>query len=538
MLITHYAQCRRLQDADSKSANTAAIAFNVKGSDLLFLDHPAAAPLGEDDLSMWNAVRVPRGSNPFGRVIVLVPLADDGFSLNTLRTNPAADVAGYSETRPFALGIEELWPYLDLLFDDRSTNAVNLLAEIRVYFEQTSANAGLTFTLANVLNLFTTDLLKPIAQRPSTIWDAYQLNTTRSVYQRLKAIGATLGGLIDATGSSFGLDIVENLKPFDLVVLDLERTMAVPPDPELADKMLKIVTKHVLQRVAESMTQGAGAVEHVIVFGDELNRLAPAQGDKGVGEYLAHLARTTRDRGIVLFGAGQFRSGINKDILKAAAVHFSMQTPEYELDDAIYKPLTAEFKGRLTALQPGETMLQFPSLRKPVFARFPRPFVMTGSEGVQEFPQAAPAPLPQAVTARLVRLDPTRPVQASEVEQLLEQVTDTFMQRPFGEEAGMKKDLQILLRNVEMDFRAGSGGGKSAWEIFRTAVQKQYGEAAGANARNQSAGPAPAAYGSTWDDDPPRTTARDEGSRRVSDAIRLVHLADLHLNFLALPVSS
>ncbi len=56
-----------------------------------------------------------------------------------------------------------------------------------------------------------------------------------------------------------------------------------------------------------------------------------------------------------------------------------MQTPDYELDDRIYASLAPEIKARLTRLKPGETLLQYPSLRTAVFARFPRPFVFTGA---------------------------------------------------------------------------------------------------------------------------------------------------------------
>src|SRR5262249_52047442 len=153
---------------------------------------------------------------------------------------------------------------------------------------------------------------------------------------------------------------------YDMVVIDIERIMANPRDPEVAENAIKVITAYVLSRLTDFMTKGERSVDNVIVFADELNRLAPRSGNEGIGEYLAQIARTTRDRGILLFGAGQFRSGINQDILKAAWFHYSMQTPDYDLDDRIYASLAPEIKAPLPRLKPGETLLQYPSLRTAV----------------------------------------------------------------------------------------------------------------------------------------------------------------------------
>lgn len=450
----------------------AALAFNIKGADLLFLDHLDQASLTHDDRAMWKAAGVDPTVRPFGRVRIYVPLADDGVNRHSLRTNSAADVPHYSETRHFALGVSDLWPHLDLLFDNRSTAAANLLAEVRHYFERSGQRERSQFTLAEVLRFFESDLRKPRKERAHTPWEQHNLNTIDAVYQRLHALGATLGGLIDHTGTGVGFDELTAVEPYDLVIIDLERIMADPPDPELADKATKIVVRYVLQRLTEAVTRGQCSVDHVIVFADELNRLAPERGDTGVGEYLAHLARTTRDRGVVLFGAGQFRSGINEDILKAASVHYSMQTPEYELRDPLYSSLSAEVKARLTQLRPGEAMLQFPSFRTPVFARFPRPFVYTGTRGQQAFPPSAPRPLGECIAERLKAVDPSRPPDASEVMHLVNE----FVAGPGGtatpaQRAQVERDLVEILRQIEMHFAAAAGHvqppADSPWERFR-----------------------------------------------------------------------
>lgn len=439
----------------------ATLAFNVKGADLLFLDHADHSELKDVDRAMWTAAGVDINRRQFGRVIVYVPLADDGVNRNTLRTNASADQPGYSDTREFALGIQDLWPYLDYLFDKRSTNEVNLLAVVAQYFENTNGERG--FTLADVLNLFQQQINQPSASRLGD-WHDFSLSTIKAVYQRLRSLPATLGGLIDVTGRGFGLEDLSRLQPFDMVVIDLERILANPRDPEVADTAIKIITAYILHRLVETMTQGKLQVDHVIVFADELNRLAPRGGNGGIGEFLAQIARTTRDRGVVLFGAGQFRSGINEDILKAAAVHFSMQTPDYELDDRIYSTLSPEFKARLSQLKQGETLIQYPSLRSAVFARFPRPFVMTGATWRESLPPFAPRPFADCIAERLRRLDPQRPPSLVEVQHLLSSV-DSDQKR---------KDVVAILRDVEMAFQTDIKRQESPWEQFSAAVRKKY----------------------------------------------------------------
>ncbi len=458
----------------------ATVAINVKGADLLFLDHTDPSELEERDNKMWKAASVDVGKRPFGRVLVYVPLQEDGFNRNSLRTNPAADIPGYSETREFTLGIQDLWPYLDLFFDKRSTGMISLLAEIDEYFRETCDQEG--FTLVDVLHLFKTQIKLPKANREER-WKEYNASTIQAVGQRFSSLPATLSGLIDVTGKGFGLDRLADLQPYDMVVVDIERIMANPRDPEVAESAIKIITAYILKQLTEAMTKGTCGVEHVIVFADELNRLAPRDGNGGIGEYLAQLARTTRDRGIVLFGAGQFRSGINEDILKAASVHYSMQTPEHELGDRMYTPLSQEFKARLTQLRPGETLLQYPSLRTAVFARFPRPFVLSGATKWREnFPPLLSRPLAECVTERLRRLAPQNPLQHDEVRQLLDGLLLTVDAQ--GKKM-VERGVIELLRGIEIEHaRSKKPVSISPWQQFSQLALEKFGKKSPAHTKS------------------------------------------------------
>ncbi len=466
LVISLYAQLRNMGEGEPdrgvRVPGVATLAINVKGADLLFLDHLASGELGKIDCNMWHAAGVDIEKRPFGHVIVYTPLKEDGFNRYSLRSNPEADIPGYSETREFVLGIQDVWPYLGMFFDKTSTGAAALIAEVELQLKETHKDG---FTLVDVLNLFESDINKPKNERKNTPWEDFHLSTIQAVAQRFRSLPATLKGLIDVTGKGVGLSKLSELKPYDMVVIDIERIMANPSDPQITESAIKIITAYVLQQLTEAMTQRTCNVDHVIVFADELNRLAPRDGNGGIGEYLAQLARTTRDRGIVLFGAGQFRSGINEDILKAASVHYSMRTPEHELSDRIYAPLSTEFKAQLTQLEPGQTLLQYPALRTAVFARFPRPFVMSGARAWQElFPPIEDRPLADCIFERLSWLDSQHPPLQNEVHRL---VDEFFLEGGAENKKNIQTDLVNRLRDIEISYAGSvSKHTRSPWDEF------------------------------------------------------------------------
>jgi hypothetical protein len=76
------------QHLPEPKGSVAAVCFNVKGPDLLFLDQPGE--LDENDRHMYGLLEVP--PEPFKNVRFFAPYRADGWNLNTLRTH--ADLMG------------------------------------------------------------------------------------------------------------------------------------------------------------------------------------------------------------------------------------------------------------------------------------------------------------------------------------------------------------------------------------------------------------------------------------------------------------
>jgi hypothetical protein len=149
-------------------------------------------------------------------------------------------------------------------------------------------------------------------------------------------------------------------------------------------------------------------LSQVVVFVDELNKYAPADGpDTYVRKMLLDIAERGRYLGLVLFGAQQFRSQVHRRVVgNSGTALFGRMDPD-ELATPGYQTLAPATKARLATLEKGQLMVRHPHFGQPIFVRFPRPAVMGGRDGVTRFPPAAELPLDAAVTVALRRLDPT-----------------------------------------------------------------------------------------------------------------------------------
>ncbi len=147
-------------------------------------------------------------------------------------------------------------------------------------------------------------------------------------------------------------------------------------------------------------------MEHVVVFVDELNKYAPADGtDTYVRKMLLDISERGRYLGLVLFGAQQFRSQVHRRVVGNSGTSLFGRMDPDELATPGYQTLAPATKARLATLEKGQLMVRHPHFGQPVFVRFPRPAVLGGREGVERFPQAEEQTLEEAVTKSLRRLD-------------------------------------------------------------------------------------------------------------------------------------
>ncbi len=386
------------QTFPAAKGSVAAVCFNVKGPDLCFLDQPA--PLGEADLALWG--RLGLDPAPFPDMTLYAPFKADGVNLNTLRSNAAlADTV-----QPLVWGLREILDYAEVVLnrddiDAKADALIDFLAE-RVVGKQFEAPElrGAAFEVQSFADL--EDFFRAIfdhleTSRGGEVWRTHHIATIRKIRNRLGNIATRSKGLVTDDGVANDLPWGE-FRDRSLTVIDVAGV-----DPLAQD----LVFARVISRLREHLERRDLGVDHVVVFVDELNKYAPADGpDTYVRKMLLDLSERGRYLGLVLFSAQQFRSQVIRRVTGNAGttIYGRMDTDELALQ--AYSTLSPAVKAKLAALPKGELLLRHPHFTQPVFVRFPRPAALSGREGVERFPPAADLPFADAVVQRLRALAP------------------------------------------------------------------------------------------------------------------------------------
>jgi DNA helicase HerA-like ATPase len=185
-----------------------------------------------------------------------------------------------------------------------------------------------------------------------------------------------------------------------------DRSVLVVDVANLEEDAQDLIFARIISTLREQLERGTLGVKQVVVFVDELNRYAAADGpDTYVRRMLLDVAERGRYLGLVLASAQQFRSQVHRRIVGNAATALYGRMDGEELATPGYQVLAPAIKTRLATLDKGQLMVRHPHFGQPVFVRFPRPAVMRGRDGIQQFPLAAEPGLEEALVRTLRRLD-------------------------------------------------------------------------------------------------------------------------------------
>ncbi len=380
----------------------AAVCFNVKGPDLCFLDQPTT--LGEDDRALWH--RLGLRATPFADVTVFAPYKPDGVNLNTLRSNAALQ----GNVAPLVWGLREVLDYAEVVLnrddvDAKADALIDFLAErvVGKRFEATELR-GAAFEVQSFADL--DEFFLAIFQfleansRGAEVWRTHHVATIRKIRNRLGNIATRSKGLVTDAGAANDLPWGA-FRDRSITVVDVAGV-----DPLAQD----LVFARVISKLREHLERRDLGVDHIVVFVDELNKYAAADGpDTYVKKMLLDLSERGRYLGLVLFSAQQFRSQVLRRVTGNAGTTVYGRMDSDELAMPAYATLSPAVKAKLAALPKGELMLRHPHFTQPIFVRFPRPASLSGREGVERFPPAADLPFADAVVARLKSLDAAIP---------------------------------------------------------------------------------------------------------------------------------
>ena len=388
------------QKLRAEGKSVAALMFNVKGPDLLWLDKPAmpeqewaaayaaaeAKPLTAADIEAYQALGLePR---PFEHFRVFAPFkpgqAPGGRGeldvqlermlgmlpgkLNTVRDD-AAQTAGV--VFPILWSLEPLlWmPHKVFDYGDLDDKLSGFIYELR---------AGGVASM-NQLDAKFAEIDAHFEENPSaTEWHGHHKLTIQKARNRFQSLPDKFGGLLSRGMVGYGsLPVVDG--PFG------DQELRVVDIADCNSDVQEILVTKVIERVWKMAEQQKLGVETVVIFVDELNKYAPAGGQGGLRDTLVDIAARGRHLNVVLFGAEQFRSKVDGEILGNCGTSFYGRVGDEELTNAAYRSLSETTKHELLGLKKGTILARHAHFRAPLFGTFPLKPTIDGMVGQRIF---------------------------------------------------------------------------------------------------------------------------------------------------------
>src|SRR6476659_9808273 len=229
-------------------------------------------------------------------------------------------------------------------------------------------------------------------------WRTHHIATIRKVRNRLINISTRCAGLITNSGDVSDL-------PFGSFE---DRAVYVVDVATLEEDAQDLIFARIVSKLREHLERRDLGVKHLVVFVDELNKYAPGDGqDTYVRKMLLDIAERGRYLGLVLFSAQQFRSQVHRRVVGNSGTALFGRMDADELSTPGYAVLSPATRTKLATLEKGQLMIRHPHFTQPIFVRFPRPAIMRGRDGAEQFPQGADVNLDAAVLRSLRTLDPS-----------------------------------------------------------------------------------------------------------------------------------
>ncbi len=393
--------------------NTRALIFNVKGEDLLFLDQPNRKVTDKEGTvetrKGWSQGRYPRLNlpvTPFRDVQFLAPpkggsgeaivpdveqraegvtpfvftlrefaakrmlpyvFSDASASLNL------GFVIGNIEEKLARLSAGDTTPYLTV---DDWTPDTDVLIEEDVRFDEMGRTRLTTFS--QLISYLEFKLLDQNDGEGDPKWVLKQnQGTLRAFVRRLRGVQKHLTPLVRG----------------DLTAQQAERYR---PDLLRRGVQTSVVDIHKLGAHAQSFVVGVllrdlfehkekyGRQDTVFVVLDELNKYAPREGDSPIKDVLLDIAERGRSLGIILIGAQQTASEVERRIVSNAAIRVVGRLDLAEAERPEYRFLPQSFRGRAGILQPGTMLVSQPDVPNPVLVNYPFPAWATRKDEVDD----------------------------------------------------------------------------------------------------------------------------------------------------------
>ncbi len=349
-----------------RSVNAKALVFSVKGEDLLFLDH-ANTKLDADLVSAYATVGLPAG--PFTSAGFFAPPTPDDLSGRPHVTGRTSGVTAFWWTLA-EFCAEELLPYVFADAEDERNQYTMVIHQVaaRLRREATPVGDGAIAVGGQVLRTyddlveFVSDRLTDEDERRDWAGPVTGTGTINAFLRRLRSSLRPLrsivrGDLTDTPGRRVSTDAHQ------VTVVDLHNL------PERAQRFVVGVVLAAETRKKEAA--GPGGLLFTMI--DELNKYAPREGSSPIKEVLLDIAERGRSLGIILIGAQQTASEVERRIVSNSSVKVVGRLDPAEAGRPEYGFLPPSQRQRATLAKPGTMFVSQPEIPVPLAVEFPFP---------------------------------------------------------------------------------------------------------------------------------------------------------------------
>jgi len=361
--------------------------FNVKGEDLFFLDKPNAR-LTEEARRAYERLGLP--ATPFRSVAFLAPPRKNGYvpDLETRLEGVKAyhwDLVQFCQRGllPFLFADRGFMTNLGLLVQ-HLTEKLRRLAEgqkgphlLVEDWPREDLPEEVSFdSLGKVRLKSFSDLVRYLEYKllgpEKGDWTALQAKGTLEAFaRRLRSSVENVAHLVrgDRPGNP-----PDPLKGEQVHVVDLAKL-----SPQAQMFVVGSLLKDLFERKERGQYRG-----RVFIVLDELNKYAPREEESPIKDVLLDIAERGRSLGVILIGAQQTASEVERRVVGNAAIRVVGRLDAAEAERPEYRYLPASFRQRALILPQGAVILHQPEIPVPLLVRFPFPAWATKREEVLE----------------------------------------------------------------------------------------------------------------------------------------------------------
>jgi DNA helicase HerA-like ATPase len=354
--------------------NTKALVFSVKGEDLLFLDY-ANNRLTADQRERYDRLGLP--AEPFGNVRVFAPpRKNDPAGTPDVHARDRAVSPFYWTLAEFCE--HELLPFVFADAEDERAQYTMLIAQVAARLRRDAIAAGadgairvrdvdpardqILRTFGDLVTLIEAELADD-ATRGHWVGGATVTGSVNALLRRLRSAVAPLSVIVRGDLAHRGERSISTSRA-QVTVIDLHN---------LPDRAQRFVVGVTLRTEFARKERAGTARPLMFVMLDELNKYAPREGDSPIKAILLDLAERGRSLGVILIGAQQTASEVERRILANCAIRVAGRLDAAEAQRPEYGYLPPAQRQRATLAKPGTMFIAQPDIPVPLAVDFPFP---------------------------------------------------------------------------------------------------------------------------------------------------------------------